>query len=115
MELQTAFYFVRNYKNVFATYDPPCVSMVDWSTVNRDGQNHGDDLRLEFVYMSTEYKEITNTQSFGFESFVSGLGGFVGIFLGYSILQLPELLESVFSACSRLAKRHVAVGDTKEA
>ena len=114
-ELQNAFYFIQNYKNVYATYDPPCVSMVDWSTVNSEEQNPLDDLRIEFLYMATEYKEITNMQSFGFESFVSGLGGFVGIFLGYSILQLPDLVGSVFSACTRFTKKHVAIRIRKEA
>ena len=31
------------------------------------------------------------------EGFVSGVGGFVGIFLGYSLLQLPSLLQSALS------------------
>ena len=35
---------------------------------------------------------MTNTKNFDFESFVSGVGGFIGIFLGYSLLQIPDLL-----------------------
>ena len=106
-KLQRAFYYIKNYKNIFSTYEPPCVSMVDWSTVSRVEKNQWNQLRIEFLYMATTYKEITNVESFGFESFVSGLGGFVGIFLGYSILQLPELLGSTISFCGRLVEKHM--------
>ena len=47
--------------------------------------------RILFKYYEENYQEIMTTKNFGFESFVSGVGGFVGIFLGYSILQLPEI------------------------
>ena len=29
----------------------------------------------------------------GFESFWSGVGGFVGIFLGFSLMQIPDLVS----------------------
>ena len=47
---------------------------------------------MMFLYGDSVYEEIQNTRSFDLESFVSGVGGFIGIFLGYSILQLPELI-----------------------
>ena len=47
---------------------------------------------LKFLYEDQYYIEIKSLQEFGFESFVSNLGGFIGIFLGYSMLQLPELI-----------------------
>ena len=42
--------------------------------------------------MDKYYEEITEIKDFGFEDFISGLGGFIGIFLGYSLMQIPELL-----------------------
>ena len=39
-----------------------------------------------------ELKEIEEIKDFGFEDFVSDLGGFIGIFLGFSMLQIPQLL-----------------------
>ena len=65
---------------VFTKYD-------DW-----EESNDWDDARMMFSYEDNVYEEIQNTKSFGLESFVSGVGGFIGIFLGYSILQIPELL-----------------------
>ena len=37
-------------------------------------------------------KQLIFAQVFGFESFFSGIGGFVGIFLGFSIMQLAPIL-----------------------
>ena len=55
----------------------------------------GDAPKITFLYEDSEYEELTNMQSFDFASFVSGVGGFIGIFLGYSLLQIPDLLELV--------------------
>ena len=38
------------------------------------------------------YEEISQAKDFGVQDFVSNLGGFIGIFLGYSMMQIPELL-----------------------
>ena len=42
------------------------------------------------------YKLILNKQEFGWESLWSQIGGFIGIFLGYSLLQVPEILSNTF-------------------
>ena len=42
------------------------------------------------------YQEIEFVKDFGFESFWSGIGGFVGIFLGFSMMQFPEALEFLY-------------------
>ena len=65
------------------------------ASFDREVMNEGPDARIQFIYTETNYQEIKNTMGFNLESFVSGIGGFVGIFLGYSTLQLPELLEIV--------------------
>ena len=62
------------------------------SKYDSEEPNEWDDRRVKFLYADTVYEEIQNSKSFDLESFVSGVGGFIGIFLGYSILQIPELL-----------------------
>ena len=49
-------------------------------------------MTIKISYMEQTYQETENVQDFTFESFFSSLGGFIGIFLGYSMLQIPELL-----------------------
>ena len=39
------------------------------------------------------FQEIQNVRDFGIESMWSGSGGFIGIFLGYSLLQVPDILD----------------------
>ena len=47
---------------------------------------------IKIVYRDRQYAEIRYSRGFGFESFFSGIGGFVGIFLGFSIMQLAPIL-----------------------
>ena len=50
---------------------------------------------LEINYLSEIFQEIQNKKDFGFEAFWSSIGGFVGIFLGYSMLQIPEMVPLI--------------------
>ena len=53
-------------------------------------------LDMEIIQGSEMYQEIENVKDFGVESCWSGIGGFVGIFLGYSLLQFPDLVATYF-------------------
>ena len=48
-------------------------------------------LYLSVLYLTTEYQEIINVRDFDLNSMFAGIGGFVGMFLGYSLLQLVDL------------------------
>ena len=76
--------------------DPPCDTMtIQMSDVLNDYDLSSRYLKLKFQYSEEMYQEITNKQDFGFESFGSYVGGFIGIFLGYSLLQVPELIIEI--------------------
>ena len=47
---------------------------------------------LKIEYLDKYYEEIKEIKEFGFEDFISGMGGFIGIFLGYSMMQIPQLI-----------------------
>ena len=47
---------------------------------------------IKLIYRDRQYEEIRFSRGFGFESYWSGIGGFVGIFIGISIMQFPALL-----------------------
>ena len=103
--LQDADYFIQEYKEILASYTQPCVQMEIFSKFDTQEENPSDNPRIMFMYEPKDYEEIQNTEDFDLESFVSGVGGFIGIFLGYSILQLPELLGSLTSLMSKLRPR----------
>ena len=48
---------------------------------------------IRFFYQPKSFTEIFNTEAVGFESFWGGVGGFVGIFLGFSLMQIPDLIS----------------------
>ena len=61
--------------------------------VNKDLPQAKDELKLVIKYTEDVYQEIENIKDISFEQFFSAVGGFVGIFLGYSFLQIPGMIE----------------------
>ena len=48
--------------------------------------------------MREQYLETTNDEDFDFEMVWSCIGGYIGIFLGYSLAQLPEVIVEAYQA-----------------
>ena len=67
----------------------------------KQGQDFVSYLDFEFTQGSEKLQVILNERDFGVESCWSGIGGFVGIFVGYSLMQLPELLVGYFPWITR--------------
>ena len=91
-ELERAHYHILRYKDIISTYDPPCVDMTTLVTVVRDLDQRKRHFRIKVQYTESFYQEIKNVRDFSFEIFWSSVGGFVGMCLGYSALQIPDLL-----------------------
>ena len=92
---------IKNKKDIMKWYEPPC----DHMRVFLDKFHYAtfkyavDYVLMELVYMDEAYQEFVNSKDFTFETFWSSVGGFVGIFLGYSLLQFPELLDQLWLWC----------------
>ena len=67
----------------------PCEEFSVTSSV--DMRDHGN-LQLTFQYRSDQYLEIKNMRDFGLISLWSSIGGLVGIFLGFSMFQMSEVI-----------------------
>ena len=80
----------------------PCDKMTVSANIERTKTNekYADKLMLlRFHFVSEDYQEIVNLRDFGFEAFWSSIGGFMGMFLGYSCLQITELMmDGIYSA-----------------
>ena len=84
---------------LLSIFDEPCVEMfnsVIWSWISLD-ESLGKKITakiqpINFIYLDKYYEEIEYSVAFNKESLISNLGGFIGIFLGYSLLQVPELI-----------------------
>ena len=81
--------------SIFTQYTPPCdklASIVTFQEKDKNPDNDDDSLLLVFNYLEEMYQEITNKRDFDMEMMWSSVGGFVGMFLGYSLWQCPEML-----------------------
>ena len=91
--LRTIFEYTNDYKQVMSNMSVPCVeqySTIAWNFVGTKKTTSNTILKI--LYLDKYYQEIKYSSDFGLESFISNVGGFVGIFLGYSMMQLPEML-----------------------
>ena len=63
--------------------------------------------QFAIVFEDSGIKEIKQVRSFGIESLVGNVGGYIGLFLGFSIIQLPEFctyLKQKFNFLSERSK-----------
>ena len=63
-------------------------------------------------FINSDFKEIQQVKAFGIESLVGNVGGYIGLFLGLSIIQLPTFLA--FMAKKIEVFRKSAKGSSKE-
>ena len=71
------------------------------TTLNEKGtQNSGADI----WYMDNRYLETTNQRDFGFEMFWTSIVSFVGLFMGFSLLQVPDLVENSILKMTKTTK-----------
>ena len=88
--------------NVMRKINPslrPCTktsifASVDIYYVSNEDQH---EFLLKISHINEEYKETLNIRGFDEETLLSTVGGYIGIFLGYSLLQLPAILSDIFS------------------
>ena len=69
-------------------YTPPCKELRTSGKFVNNGFVGYDALILQLDYMTNTFKIIVNTQAFSVKDLWSQIGGFIGIFLGYSLLQV---------------------------
>ena len=71
----------------------PCYEMVVSSVLNTEASNHFR-LHIRYQDLGSRYFETVNSRDFGFENLWSSFGGIVGIFLGYSIMNVFEMISN---------------------
>ena len=101
IQLRKVHQLIRNPSEIFSSYDPPCIEMqIPVNVVQKlavDG-NKGD-FSLIVSYTAEEYQEITNVRGFNLMTLWSNAGGYVGIFLGISLLQVAEVIDNEWKRC----------------
>ena len=98
-QMEDILYANYNRKGIMSSYDQPCNYMKAFVGITQHLAGYNRELVITLAYSGEHYQEFVNARDFGVESFWSGVGGFVGIFLGYSLLQLPELFDRFWYWC----------------
>jgi hypothetical protein len=100
--LKKAFSHIEYYKDVLASYEPPCLDMKImvkyFNNIKQEGEKH---FLIKIVYRDSFFQEIKNLEDFTLPTFWSNIGGLLGICLGYSLLQIPELIKNFLSLLKR--------------
>ena len=93
-DLRKAHTIFRNPKQILNENEVPCDEMLILTieTINQNPEPKPKDITIRFLYSEKVYEEIQYVKAIGFENWLSNVGGFVGIFLGYSMMQIPEFL-----------------------
>lgn len=116
----------KNIKNGTKLYTQPCYDMaVSVTTTSRHEHTIFDEvephLSCVFYFEADRFKEIVNHQAFTLGDLWSQIGGFVGIFLGYSCLQVNTIflydyeiaILKKISRAYRFIKRHFLSLDSR--
>ena len=70
-------------------------------------------LTIMILYRQATFREIKQSQAYDVESLVGNMGGYMGLLLGYAILQLPNFCSFLFSVMKRAIKK-LREGNTAE-
>ena len=95
-QLETMHKFVMDRENVPFFYKPSCVSttisaITESINVKSFCTGTEDFWIFRIFYPPKIYTQIVNTREVQHEHLGSGIGGFIGMFLGISLMQLPDL------------------------
>ena len=84
----TLMIYTSNSKSILRRLEIPCNEMILLSidSVNREPNPVPKDISIAFLYAEKTYEEIRYNQMMGLDGWISNVGGFIGIFLGYSML-----------------------------
>ena len=90
----------------FRRYTKPCNKMSIFNNINRIAYNDNPDIiKIKFRIREVLYQEVLNNRGFGIDDLWGNIGGYVGIFCGYSILQgAANLIETVKMFIVKLVK-----------
>ena len=100
-KLQLAYGNISDVKNILSWNQIPCDEMLLLSidSINEKPDPVPKDIVIKFYYAEPIYEEIKYTKAIGFVNWLSNVGGFLGIFLGVSMMQFPELFPYLFQMC----------------
>ena len=71
---------------IFQTQDIPMA---------KDDNDVPSNRTMYIIFKGTTYKEILHIRSFDIESLVGNMGGYIGLFLGFAVWQVPDGIKTI--------------------
>ena len=109
-EMEKIWNRLQDFEEIQSSYHPPCNQMkLAVTIVGHQTRNDDEVFKLfeyYFKYMEKTYQEIVNERDFGIDSLWSTVGGFVGIFVGTSLSQIPTLIAAACTWIKNLLKNN---------
>ena len=114
-EMEKIWSRLQNMNEIQSSYHPPCnhMKMAVAAVPQRIVFKYFPKFEFSFKYMEKTYQEIVNEREFGINSLWSSIGGFIGIFVGTSLSQLPTLIAAAFSWIKNFLKMNMTKKDGK--
>ena len=95
---------ILDTNKIFKNYTKPCNSYQQFifNKVENDYSKQPDILKIKISLQNEFYQEILNTRAFGVTDLWASIGGYVGIFCGYSLLQTSWYFIESLKRCINL-------------
>ena len=111
-----------------ASHIPPCIEpediQIEYSDVEAEDQQQVDehnvdshDSNLEILdwfkvrlwFRSNRFMEIKQIRAYNFQNLVGNGGGYIGLFLGYSIVQLPSIITTTYCRLQKMISSKITL------
>ena len=114
----------KQYQNAFnlileptkIKYQGSCTMMTIMVNVEEYWKDNSSEIELHFKYATDVYEEVQNSKAFNIGDLCGQAGGIIGMFLGFSVLQLPSLLSFCVKMMMNIIKKIMnngLVGDVR--
>ena len=92
--------FRRLTKIILENENVPCTQTQIASYVE-PWNGHKENLRLYIYYNEGLYTETRNSKAYLIQDLLSSAGGYIGMFLGFGLLQIPEIVSALYGLCTQ--------------
>ena len=73
--------------------------------LNWNGKTYKDYFRIGFAMRNSRFKLITSKKEVDFQCLIGYVGGYIGMFTGFALSQIPDVLITVFGYVKQLLQR----------
>ena len=93
---------LKETENIIFSLMAPCNEMgisVSSQAISRRHLHSKSEVEIRVTYNMQKYQEIRNERDFGMETLWSCIGGYLGLFVGYSLLSLLDKSYDCLMLC----------------